>query len=79
MFLDTQVSLAPTPVRSFQFFRISILTASLSPHNRDNIVVADMVADMAAYMEVDNVADKVAHIVVDMAANKIKCIKHELF
>ena len=38
-----------------------------------------MVADMAAYMEVNNVADKVAHIVVDMAANKIKCIKHEMF
>ena len=73
-FLDTQVSLAPTSVRpsvsksvcdSFGFSfcqRPSDLTKRL-----DDIVVADMVVDMAADMEVHMLAD----IEVDKIANML--------
>ena len=50
-FLDARASLAPTPVRlsvRSSYFRIPILSASLS---LDDIVLADMVGDMMADME----------------------------
>ena len=80
-FLDTQVSLAPTPVSpSFclSYFRSSILSASLSHHKasrRHCNVVADMVANMEMHMVANMEVDKVA----DMVANKKKYIKHEMF
>ena len=41
-------------------------------NHRDNIAVADMVADMAADMEVHMVANMEVDKVADMAANKKK-------
>ena len=75
-FLDTQVSLAPTPVslsvrRKVTLFRISILSASLSPQKatRRDIVVADMAADMEVYMVANMEVDKVADMEVDMVVD----------
>ena len=75
-FLDTQVSLAPTPVRpsvrksvrhTFGFpFCQHLWDLTKRP---DDIVVANMVANMevnkVANMEVDKVTDKVADMVAD--------------
>ena len=60
------------PGTSVSRYSFGFLSSSLSPHN-DDIVVVDMVADMAADMEVyvvadmevDKVADKVANMVAD--------------
>ena len=73
IFLDTQVTLAPIPVR--RSVRLSVRNSFGFPFCQrlwdltkrlDDIGVANMVADMAAEMEVDKVADMVA----DMAADK---------
>ena len=80
IFLDTQVSLAPTPaspsvgpsVRNSFGFPFCQCLWDLTKR-WDDIAVADMVADMAADMEVDKVADMAA----DMS--KTKCIKPEMF
>ena len=72
------------PVKTFGFpfcLRLWDLTK-----RRDDIVVADMVADMAADMEVHTVADievdkvtvKVADMVANMAADKIRMTDTEL-
>ena len=74
-FLDTQVSLAPTSVsppsvRRPWYFRISIQCLRALTKRRDDIVVADMVADMAADMEVHMMADMNMDKVADMVADK---------
>ena len=57
-------------------FKISILSASLRPPKRqDDIVVANMVADMevnkVADMEVDKVADEVINMLASMEVDKV--------
>ena len=64
IFLDTQVSLAPTPVSPF-CQHLWALTK-----RRDDIVVADMVPDMVADMELDMVADIEVDKVANVVANK---------
>ena len=54
-----------------QYFRISILSASLR-HHKDDIAVAAMVADMEVHMVADMEVDKVAYKVADMVANLVR-------
>ena len=75
------MSVAPIPVCpsvGWSYFWISILSASLRPHKaQDDIVVADMAADMVADMEVDMVADMEVNMVADLVADKknTQCFK----
>ena len=72
-FLDAQSCLAPTPVsqsvRNSFGFPFCQRPWDLT-ERRDDIVVADMVADMAADMEV--------HIVADMEVDKVADRKNEV-
>ena len=76
LFLDTQVSLAPTLVspssvhKGFGFPFCQCLWDLTK--RRDDIAVADMVADMAADMKVHMVADMEVDKVADDAKKKKK-------
>ena len=83
-FLDTQVSLASTPVslsvhmlvgHPFRFPFCQRPWELTKP--RDDIVVADMAADMAADMEVHMVTPLVADMEVDKVADMVADEKHK--
>ena len=63
------------PAHPRWYFRISILSASWAlTKRRDDIVVADMVANIVADMVADNDVDMVANMEVDVIADMMATI-----